>query len=84
MLKRTLAIILSTALFATATTIVIPPIDKASAEMAAPSTPTKKSTARERKKQCNAEWAEAKAGGKTEGKKKKQFISECNKRLKAM
>ncbi|WP_205522875.1 hypothetical protein, partial [Myxococcus eversor] len=40
--------------------------------------------ARERQKQCSAEWKDAKAGGKlTAGTKWPQFWSACNTRLKA-
>jgi hypothetical protein len=37
---------------------------------------------RERQKKCAAEWAAAKAAGKTGGLKWPQFWSACNKRLK--
>src|SRR5436305_184045 len=38
--------------------------------------------ARERQKQCGAEWKEAKAAGKTKGTTWPKFWSACNKRLK--
>jgi hypothetical protein len=57
---------------------------------AAPATSAKqkptaaRTAARERQKQCGAEWREAKAAGKIEkGMKWPKYWSECNKRLKA-
>lgn len=93
MLKRTLAIALSAA-FVAATAVFIAPVDRAHAEMAAPQSKkqsTKSDTkaadksgmsGAERRTKCSAEWKEAKAAGKTAGKKWPQFYSECNKRLK--
>ena len=43
----------------------------------------KKSSGAERRKQCSAEWKEAKAANKTGGVKWPKFYSACNKRLKA-
>ena len=39
--------------------------------------------ARERQKQCGAEWKEAKAAGKTKGTTWPKYWSACNTRLKA-
>ena len=86
MLKRTLAVVLSAALFAgTGTTVLLSPVGQAKAEMAtAPQTKGKSGTSgAERRKKCSAEWKEAKAAGKTGGLKWPKFYSECNKRLKA-
>lgn len=81
MLKHAFAAILSVALFAGAgTTVLISSTDRANAEMAQAK---KKSSGAERRKQCSAEWKEAKAAGKTAGQKWPKFYSECNKRLKA-
>jgi hypothetical protein len=95
MLKRTLSIAFSAAFVAAAATFVAP-IDRAYAEMAAPTTtkakkePAKQETksdksgmtGAERRKKCSAEWKEAKAAGKTAGQKWPQFYSACNTRLK--
>lgn len=40
-------------------------------------------SARQRMRQCGAEWKAAKAKGETKGKRWPAFWSECNKRLKA-
>ena len=96
MLKRTLALVFSGALFA-ATFAAVP--ERAYAEMAAPtkeSTKSKKETAKketksgdksgmsgaDRRKKCSEEWKAAKDAGRTGGKKWPQFYSECNTRLK--
>jgi hypothetical protein len=86
MLKRTFALVLSAALsVGVATTIIIIPVNQASAEMAtAPQPKTKSGTSgAERRKTCSAEWKAAKAAGKTGGLKWPKFYSDCNKRLKA-
>ena len=94
-MKRTLAIAFSAAL-AAGTAFIAAPHERAKAEMVAPSkestkkpsTKTKQTedksgmTGAERRKKCSAEWKEAKAAGKTAGKKWPQFYSECNTRLK--
>jgi len=88
MLKRTLAIALSTA-FLAGTMIVIVPVERATAEMATTKDKTKKKsedksgmTFNERRKKCSAEWKEMKATGKTSALKWPKFWSDCNKRLK--
>jgi hypothetical protein len=89
MLKRTLAVAFSSALLLATSTVLVPP-DRASAEMAPKAFKKETKTAEdksgmsgaERRKKCSAEWKEAKAAGKTAGKKWPQFYSECNKRLK--
>ena len=93
-MKRTLAIAFSAALVA-ATAAFVAPIDRANAEMAAPtkdSTKAKKEPAKaeaksgmtgaERRKKCSEEWQAAKAAGKTANQKWPQFYSACNTRLK--
>jgi hypothetical protein len=88
MLKRTLAIALSTA-FIAGTTIVILPVERAAAEMATTKEKSKKKSEdksgmsfNERRKKCSAEWKEMKAAGKTSALKWPKFWSDCNKRLK--
>jgi hypothetical protein len=92
MLKRTLAIAFSAALVA-ATAAFVAPVDRAHAEMAAPTKePAKKPPAKaetksgmtgaERRKKCSEEWQAAKAAGKTANQKWPQFYSACNTRLK--
>jgi uncharacterized protein (DUF2237 family) len=83
MLKRTLAVALSTAFLAATGALVTAPIERAQAEMLT-AQPKEKSgmSGSERRKKCAAEWKEAKAAGKTAGQKWPKFYSECNKRLK--
>ena len=82
MLKRTLAFTLSAALLAGTATAVVLPVDRAAAEMAKPKDKSGM-TGKERRTTCSAEWKEAKAAGKTGGRKWPKFYSDCNKRLKA-
>ena len=98
MLKRTLAIAFSAA-FAAATTFVAPAerAHAEMAAPKSETSKSKKESAKtdtksgdksgmsgaERRKKCSAEWKEAKAAGKTAGKKWPQFYSECNTRLKS-
>ena len=88
MLNRIFATVLSAA-FIAGTTVVILPVERAVAEMAATKEKSKKKTedksgmtGAERRKKCSAEWKELKAAGKTAGQKWPKFYSECNKRLK--
>ena len=89
MLKRTLTIAFSAALVA-ATAAFVAPMERANAEMAAPTTkkpPAKAETksgmtGAERRKKCSEEWQAAKAAGKTANQKWPQFYSACNTRLK--
>jgi uncharacterized protein (DUF2237 family) len=83
MLKRTLAVALSTAFLAATGALVTAPVERAHAEMLT-AQPKEKSgmSGSERRKKCAAEWKEAKAAGKTAGQKWPKFYSECNKRLK--
>jgi hypothetical protein len=94
MLKRTLALAVSAA-FLAATAILVAPVDRAYAEMAAPQSKKQSTTSErkgaadksgmsgaERRKKCSAEWKETKAAGKAAGRTWPQFYSECNKRLK--
>lgn len=86
MLKRTLAIAFSAALFATTTTAaLILPVELAVAEMAKSKEKSKDKSGmsfNERRKKCSAEWKEMKAAGKTSALKWPKFWSDCNKRLK--
>jgi hypothetical protein len=86
MLKRTLAIAFSAALFATTmTAALILPVEPAVAEMAKSKEKSKDKSGmsfNERRKKCSAEWKEMKAAGKTSALKWPKFWSDCNKRLK--
>jgi hypothetical protein len=86
MLKRTLAIAFSAALFATTTTAaLILSVEPAVAEMAKSKEKSKDKSGmsfNERRKKCSAEWKEMKAAGKTSALKWPKFWSDCNKRLK--
>ena len=83
MLKRTLAIAVSAA-FLAGTTIVMLPVDRAAAEMAAKEKSKDKSgmTGKERMAKCSAEWKEMKAANKTSGLTWPKFWSDCSKRLR--
>lgn len=81
MIKRTFALVLSAALFVGVGTTAL--LSSAKAEMATAPQKAKKSSGAERRKQCSAEWKEAKAANKTGGVKWPKFYSACNKRLKA-
>jgi len=83
MLTRTLAITLSAA-FLAGTTLVILPVERAVAEVAAKEKAKDKSgmSGKERRAKCSAEWKEMKAAGKTSALKWPKFYSDCNKRLK--
>jgi hypothetical protein len=84
MLTRTLTIILSAG-FLAGTTLVVLPVERAAAEMAAKEKSKDKSgmSGAERRTKCSAEWKEMKAAGKTSALKWPKFYSDCNKRLKA-
>ena len=84
MLKRMLAITLSAA-FLAGTTLIVLPVDRASAEMATTKEKSKDKsgmTGKDRMAKCSAEWKEMKAAGKTGDLKWPKFWSDCNKRLK--
>ncbi len=91
MLKHVLAGVIATALVAAAPfaavaqapqTETAKPAKSVTAKTKKPSSGLK--AARERQKQCGAEWKEAKAGGKVaKDMKWPKYWSECNKRLKA-
>jgi Flp pilus assembly protein TadD len=89
MLKRILAATLCSALIVA---VAAPVSARAQDTKTAPSTTTTKkkgasagqTAARQRQKQCGAEWKQAKADGKVEkGMKWPQYWSQCNTRLKA-
>lgn len=82
MLKHTLAMALSAAVLATATTVILVlPVERAAAEMAKAKDKSGMS-GKERRAKCSAEWKDAKAAAKTSGLKWPKFYSDCNKRLK--
>jgi hypothetical protein len=83
MMKRTLAVALSAAFFATATAaMIVGPIEHAAAAAKETSQDKSGMSFNDRRKKCSAEWKEAKAAGKTSNWKWPKFWSDCNTRLK--